>query len=132
MGGVLTTRYLDVSVTTAPGTLPGAPLVTPVAVADLRAVALHLVIPAGHTYLTGWALRLSGTVVIPFNLPATWVIGDDDKLDFMLDHEVGADLAVLTYNTGQYAHTHRAILHVTDIPLPVAATPGSTILLPHN
>lgn len=115
MSGALRTRYIDVTVSTPVATLRTAPQSTAFAIPDLQVISAHLTIPAGHTYLTGWRIDLAGVTIVPYSNPSAWVIDDDAKLDFDIDHEVGSRLEIVTYNIGQYPHTHYCRLKVMDI-----------------
>lgn len=116
MGGALQTRYITVNISTPINTTPDAPLRTTVNLGGMILASIHLLIPAGHAGLTGWRLDYSGTTIIPYNMPASWIIGDDDKLDFEVDYEVGNTLSIVTYNTDvAYPHIHYATMKVRDL-----------------
>lgn len=118
MGGPLVTRYITAYVTTVAGTAQASPKTTTVNLGDLILISVHLQIPSGHCGLTGWRIDYSGVTIVPFNNPPTFIVGDDDHLDFDTDYEVGNALKIITYNTDIYDHTHYATLKVTDLNTP--------------
>ncbi len=131
MGGSLATRYVVANITTPAGTATNTPLTTAVPLGDLTLVSAHLRIPSGHCGLTGWRIDYSGSTIVPYSNPPAYIIGDDDKLDFDVDYEVGNTLNIVTYNLDVYAHTHYAVLKVHDLaqPEPPVFTP-LTIVAP--
>lgn len=115
--GTLHTRYIDATVTTPAQTLQAAPQNTTIVLGQVVLLETHLVIPIGHAGLTGWQLRLANQQVVPYGPEGAFVLGDDDKLDFVFERVVGLGLVVRTYNLGQYDHTHICRMKVTDLPI---------------
>jgi hypothetical protein len=116
MAGPLVTRYVDASVTTPAGTAIASPQTTSVDLGAVVALSAQLIVPPGHSGLTGWRVVYSGTVILPFNLPAQWVIADSYMNEFVIDHEVDRTLQIITYNLGVYPHTHYCRFKVTNLP----------------
>lgn len=119
--GALHTRYIDATVSTPAGTTIAAPQDTVIALGTMILLEIHLVIPPGHSGLTGWQTRLANVQVVPFGPLGTFIRGDDDKLDFTFERVVGNGLVVRTYNLGQYAHEHLCRMKITDLPTPEPA-----------
>ncbi len=98
--------YIPVDVTTPAGTQIAAPLVTTPKLdhAILQQVAIQ--IPAGHCGVTGLRILLSGQQVFPWSNTAAWLRGDNfyDVFDFGI--EIDTKLTVVTYNLGNFDHTH--------------------------
>lgn len=62
-------------------------------------------IPPGHAGFTGIALVDSGSFIIPYSQGGpSWLIGDDDLLNFPYGKQLGANVNVATYNTGTFTH----------------------------
>lgn len=123
MSRTISTRYVDATILTSPGTLRTAPQKTTIVAGNMQLLEAHVTIPAGHTFKTGWAIELAGQIVVPYTGIQPWVFGDDDKFDFDFDAEVGLGLKVVTFNEGQYEHTHYGRMKITDIV--VNATPAT-------
>jgi hypothetical protein len=71
---------------------------------------VRLTIPAGHNGLTGWALSLAGTLVIPY-AGQSWVTGNDLHLEWPLNRWYNdGQLVVRAYNLGVFAHTFPCLL----------------------
>ena len=104
---------------------------------DLTAVGIELVmlhhmevrIPPGHQGVTGLALVDSGTFVIPYSAATpSWLIGDDDLLEYDYEKELGSNVALATYNTGTYDHSWQVRLVYTPLS---AVDPGDvTVTVP--
>jgi hypothetical protein len=63
-------------------------------------------IPPGHSGFTGIALLDSNSFILPYSQGvASWLIGDDDKLDFPYGKQLGSLVKVATYNTGTFNHS---------------------------
>jgi hypothetical protein len=91
--------------TVQPGTPATAPLQATVPQAGGWISRIILVIPAGHNSLTGWALVLTGTVIVPYS-GVGWIIGNDHMYEWQLDRYCNeGQLVVQGYNTGVFAHT---------------------------
>lgn len=62
-------------------------------------------IPPGHAGFTGIALIDSNNFILPYSQGTTsWLIGDDDLLEFPYGKQLGALVTVATYNTGTFTH----------------------------
>lgn len=114
--------YTEFKVTTMPRTAAANPLITPINLGDVLLHSVQLRIPSGHSGATGIAIRLPTVSIIPWGDLTTWVVGDDDRLDFEYGQEVGSGLMVATYNTGSFEHSH--YLRFVNTPISAAiATP---------
>lgn len=103
---------LAFQITTAAGITRTAPQSTTLAVQHGKLLAVELLIPPGHMGATGFALALSGTTIVPFGTAFGWIVGDDDRVTFDVEVEVDTKLVALTFNEGNYSHTHfvRAVI----------------------
>ena len=104
-----------------PSTFGPTPIATPVVTAfDVGRLVylerLRIVIPAGHVGLTGIAVRMEGTVVLPWSGGSPWLVGNGHDWVFeMGDLEMGNPLQVLTYNLDRRVHTHEIHATVRDV-----------------
>lgn len=127
--GTLHTRYIDATVDTPAQTLQAAPQNTTIVLGTVVLLEAHLIIPPGHAGLTGWQLRLANQQVVPYGPEGSFIVGDDDKIDFIFERIVGLGLVVRTYNLGQYSHSHLCRMKVTDLPVGATAPAGSIAIL---
>lgn len=125
-GRQLAAQYAPANVTTPPGTTAAAPQTTPVFIGDVQLVTVQLRIPPGHSGLTGISVQLASQSLLPWGPAGSWVVGDDDLLQFDVGMEVDAGLTVVTYNTGKYPHTH--YLRFVWQPLDQPAAPTLTLV----
>ena len=88
-------------------------------------------IPPGHQGLTGIALVDSGFFVIPYvpGSPA-WLVGDDDDLTYPYNKELGANVALATYNTDDtYDHGWQVRL-IYSYMSELTEAPAAAIVVP--
>lgn len=127
MAGQNPDRYVSYSITTPAGTAIATPLNTPLNLADCQIVSAQILIPAGHSGVTGIQLVESGGVILPFGNPGTWIIGDDRDIPLTLNVQSSTAMSWRTYNLGNYPHTHTILLHTVDLPaqtLTLASAPS--------
>ena len=87
------------------GTLATAPVSLPLTMPDRIVQRIRIRVPPGPRGLMGFALTVSGGVIIPWG-PAQWIIADDEIMEWDLtDYPTTGAWALLAYNTGQVAHT---------------------------
>lgn len=115
----------------APVTPAGTGIATPQAV-DVPAPrgvleAIDLQIPPGHHGQTGLRVALAGVVILPYSLPANWIIGDNLQETFVIGVEIDTQLRVQTYNKGVFDHTHYLRFRIRQIPIP-AGVPQAQLL----
>ncbi len=115
--------YVPGQVTTPVGTQIAAPITTTLPTVPGQLVSVHLTIPRGHAGLTGWRLLLAQQQIIPYSAASTWVLGDGHDYVFDTDIEVGPNLQVVTYNIGNFPHTHYMRFKIARLAQPVAKTP---------
>lgn len=121
MAGPFTVRYVPLTVTTPAGTAIGAPQTTPVPIFEVVLLDVHLIVPHGHSGLTGIRFVLSQQQILPWDNGPTWIVGDRIDTVFEVNNEVGSLLNVVTYNTDIFDHKHYLLFKVTDIPQAEAA-----------
>lgn len=111
------------------GVTPSAPTSTAV---GLPTVLLHRVevrIPPGHAGTTGIALVDGAHSVVPYDAQGvSWLIGDDDLLEYPLERELSSLAALATYNQGSYTHGWQVRLIYT--PTSAVGLDVATILVP--
>jgi hypothetical protein len=101
----ISTRVNVVNLTVPANTTAAAPQLTTVTLGD---VWLHQVVvrtPAGHNGTTGYAITSNGTPVIPWGTPLTYLITNDELLEFPVEAEFDKFLVIRTTNTDVYAHS---------------------------
>lgn len=105
-GRVVDPQYRPFTIATPAGTAIAAPQTTALAVPHGQLLVVELTIPPGHAGATGFRLELAGEAILPFSRPAAWILGDGLHLYFDMDTEVDRGLNAITYNTGNFPHTH--------------------------
>lgn len=103
---VVDPAYTPFTITTPKGTAIAAPQSTALNVPVGQLLEVELQIPPGHHGTTGFRLQLAGSAILPFSNPPAWILGDNYQRVFALDVEVGGGLVAVTYNVGNYDHTH--------------------------
>ena len=116
------------NVTTPAGTLSTAPQVSTFVQPIVILQQIELVVPPGHLGLTGWALRLNGSHMVPFGDFTTFIVADDERIVLPFDYEMPGNWQVATYNTDVNAHTHYVRYLVADLPA-VPVQPRTLIVL---
>lgn len=107
------------------GTPASAPEFAAFTVPGGAVTTVRLTVPTGHNGLTGFALFLAGTAVIPYG-GDSWVIASGQEFVFQVNREVpDGQLQVAGYNTGTYPHT----FHVLADWVPALAPQGATAVL---
>lgn len=91
-------------VSTPPGTLASAPLITPLTLGVRDVTHVRVRVPPGPRGNLGWALAMAGTQVIPVNV-GQWIIGDDETIEWDLaGYPNSGAWQLWTYNTGNWPH----------------------------
>lgn len=100
-------------------------------------VSVRIVVPSGHSGLTGIRVLWAGTPIIPF-AGAGFIISDDDKMEWEINQEINAgSITVQGYNTDIYPHTFylRGLLlglgasqPASLVAVPAAAQPADATL----
>lgn len=98
-------RYYPYDVTLAPGSTPGAPVSTRAVFEDVILKRIDVRIPPGPRGAVGFYITLAGTPIVPWGLPPTYLIADDEPLGFDVNAEANGEIVVVGYNTGVYPHT---------------------------
>lgn len=99
------TQVIANILTVPPGTLPGVPAIAVIPNNPGYITDIVLTIPGGHDGLTGFALKLGGTLVVPYT-GSQWVIGDDYTYRWKFGRWVNAgQLQALGYNAGVFPHS---------------------------
>lgn len=121
--------YADVVVCPA-STLPTAPVEQALSITDpVIPKRVTIIIPAGHSGLTGIGIAFGHNVVLPSNAGA-FISGDDDKLEFELgDYPAGVSWSAFTYNGDLQPHAWMVIFegdNLTDTTVVAPAQPLTT------
>jgi hypothetical protein len=108
------------------GTPAAAPSVFVFDLPDGILQRITLVVPAGHSGLTGVQLTLAGTPIVPYGV-LPWIIADDYTDSWEIDQEVnGGQVRLQGYNLDVYPHTFyvRALWQPPPPPPPVSVQLG--------
>lgn len=107
MGDVaVTERVIATSLAVPAQTLANAPVSTAVDLGQTQITGLRIIVPRGHVGLTGLAVFVGGTRVVPWiDQGSAWLISDDDKFDLPLNTQAAAGITMRGFNTGQLRHT---------------------------
>lgn len=108
----LRSQYVPSTLVVPAGTPAAAPVVLTVVFGVALLMDLLLLIPPGHSGVTGFALRYNQTRVLPFTDGQTWIVGDDERIRFDLDLLVSGSIDLLGFNTGRFTHTFYVLSHV--------------------
>lgn len=117
--------YTQVNVTTPANTTALNPLLTPVKLGDVMLHSVRIRIPPGHSGQTGVQIRLSNNAIIPWGNITTFIVGNDDRIDFDYGDEVTSGLYIATYNIGRYPHSH--FLQFINTPISLAIAGPATV-----
>lgn len=116
-------RTYTADLTVPPGTTAAAPATIGQEVGDVILQDVRVVIPYGHSFLTGLYIAYSGIPVVPFNDPPTFLVGDGSDRTYPVNIQVTQDVELVAYNTDLYPHAFHVELHVSDWePAPVRST----------
>lgn len=126
MAGKTPIRYVPYTISTAAFTPATAPLSTPLNLPVVMLVSAQILIPPGHSGLTGIRLDTSGGTIMPFSNPPSWIFGDNRDLTFDLDVQADSRMSWVTFNNDVNGHTHYVLLKVIDIAerAPFSAAPS--------
>jgi hypothetical protein len=116
-------QYFSVlNVTTPDLTAIDTPLVTPLDLGDVRLDRLVLRFPPGPSGLVGAAIYASGTQILPFGPPGTWIIGDDEQVPSEYGDEIDQGVTIVTYNLDTFEHTLYWRFYYTPMTLVVGGS----------
>lgn len=116
-------RVYEGDLTVPAGTAIAAPVTQAVQLTEGHLAKARILIPPGHSGLTGLRITWSGTQIFPYNT-GTWLTSDDEILDWDFDYDVTANgLALTGYNTDIFPHTFYVRFYIG----PRAASPVAGI-----
>lgn len=121
-------RFANVNVTTPPGTLITAPLVTQVTLGDAWLTKVDIRIPPGPSFLVGLAVVWNGAFIVPWASEETYLLGDDEPFSIPVGEEITRHLAVQTYNNDIYQHT--VYFRFTYMPMTLRQASGLVVVQP--
>lgn len=106
MGNVAVTRRIIERKFTIPRNTPStAPATQALNIVDTQLVSVNVIIPAGHMGLTGLAVRLGTTRVVPWDDPNAWLRGNNEDKTFPVYTQGPAIATLLGFNTGVLEHS---------------------------
>ncbi len=107
-------RVYESQFTVPAGTAIAAPASQPVVLEDAHLDTVRVLVPDGHSGLTGLRITWGGTQIMPIN-PGTWIISNDEIFDWPADEDVTANgLSLAGYNLDIYPHTFYLRFQITD------------------
>lgn len=114
-------RVYESQFTVPAGTAIATPASQAVVLEDANLDTVRVLVPDGHSGLTGLRITAGGTQILPINA-GTWIISNDEIFDWPADDEVTANgLSLAGYNLDIYPHTFYLRFQVSDrIGSPVA------------
>lgn len=116
------------TVTCAAGTASTSPVTQDTTLGVVDVSDIQIVIPSGHSGLTGLRILLGGSQVLPRN-DGGWIIGDDERLDYQVTGYLNTGLwQAEMYNTGIYDHSWQ-LRYTAEYVYP-DPTPPAPLLIP--
>lgn len=98
----VTARYSEVVITTPAKT---AVQNTTISLANAYVDALTVLFPVGHAALTGFRLQYAGNSLIPWNGVGTWIVGDGERIPFIVGMYMPGVITLGSKNDDTIAHT---------------------------
>jgi len=121
-------RVYQFQVTTPPSTEIATPLSTAWPLDDGSLISVNLIIPPGHNGLTGFRILMAEQEILPWG-SSGWIIGNDRNVNYPVNTEIsGTELAIQTYNTDIWQHTH--YLEAVLDPLGAVSATSTTVQMP--
>lgn len=115
MTRTLSTRYVQVAITTPAASVKTAPLSTAIDLGNVILDSLEISLPGGSVGLMGFNLALAGQVVLPYGGNAGFIIRESADKEYVIGIEVDKGLVVKTYNTDRHSHVAYFTFKVHDI-----------------
>lgn len=113
------------------GTLQAAPASVDITVGEATLVEVRILIPVGHNGLTGIAVEMSHSRILPFGKSTDWIIGNDERLMFDMDIDVSGKIQVVGYNLDQRTHSFYVLTHIRySTPGPAGGIGGGVLVVP--
>lgn len=116
----MATRVYAFTATCPAGTPASAPVAQVTSFPPVPVEAIELIVPDGHSGLTGIAIQQAHQAVIPLNA-GQFLITNDEKMNFPVqDYLDNGDWQVIMYNTDVYPHSFYLRFLCQDAPGPLA------------
>lgn len=78
--------------------------------------AVSILFAPGHVGLTGVRLTYAGVVVLPWNQPTGFIVGDSERLDFAMGLYAPGPLTITTHNgDAQASHRHLLTFELQEV-----------------
>ena len=92
---------------------------------------LQVVFPAGHAGLTGVRVNYGGVTILPWNMPTTFLYGDNERQTYQMGIYVSGPLQVVFTNNDNVLHTFQLVAKTANVtPPPTVPTPIALLSLP--
>lgn len=107
-------RFYQTAVTVTAGTVKAAPSSTVWKLEDAFITTVTIIVPDGHSGLTGIRLLRSFQQVIPYGND-DWIVANNDEIVIPYNGEITASgLSIQTYNTDVFDHSFNLRCVITD------------------
>jgi hypothetical protein len=120
-------RLYQTTVETPSGTTPDAPQSTVLPLEDSILGTVTIIIPDGHSGLTGIRVLYAQQEIIPWSND-DWLVSNDEKIEVGFNDQVTASgLTIVTYNLDVFPHKHWVRAQISDLTgsnTVAAATPS--------
>lgn len=90
--------------------------------------SVDILFAPGHVGITGVRIAYAGVVLLPWNQPAGFIVGDTERLKFDLDFYAPGPVTITTHNSdARYAHRHVITFKLQEVTNPNMNTLPTTI-----
>jgi hypothetical protein len=118
------------TVVTPAGTSPDVPLQTAFPLVDGTLTAVTILIPDGHSGLTGIRILQADQEIIPWSND-DWLISNDEVISISVNTSISAvGLTIETYNTDAFEHRHWVRAQVINIGVGSSSSSATVAALP--
>lgn len=101
---------------------------TLVPLGNRKLVSVDILFAPGHVGLTGVRLLYAGVAILPWNQPAGFIIGDAERLHYVLQLYAPGTLTIVTHNGDpRYSHRHVVTLELQEVSDPNMSTLPATV-----
>lgn len=106
-------KYLITSITRAAHATGS----TTVNLGERIALSVNVFFTPGHVGLVGVAISYAGLQLLPYNQPGSFILGDNERLNFDLGMYLPGPITVRTQNSDSAAHTVQLTWKVQELSL---------------
>lgn len=129
MSRQLRARFLVKNILTPKNTAIAAPLSTAWDLGNQELVRLSVMVPRGHSGLTGIKVLYDNVAIFPFTLPELFLIANGETVGEEIGFEVSHPLTIVTYNTDIFDHRFYLRCTIADLA-PAMPSTASVAIVP--